>query len=57
MVARKALRTNPDYPLVVPSFTGLFLGFIFFVLTFTPSLVPQPPIFRKNWMVTQDDQT
>jgi len=30
----------------LPSFTGLFLGFIFFVLTFTPSLVPRPPIFQ-----------
>jgi uncharacterized membrane protein len=29
-----------------PSFTGLFLGFLFFVLTFTPSLVPRPPIFQ-----------
>jgi len=30
----------------LPSFTGIFLGFIFFVLTFTPSLVPRPPIFQ-----------
>jgi len=30
----------------LPSFTGLFLGFLFFVLSFTPSLVPRPPIFQ-----------
>ncbi|HUT95810.1 MAG TPA: alpha/beta-hydrolase N-terminal domain-containing protein, partial [Thermoguttaceae bacterium] len=30
----------------LPSFTGIFFGFIFFVLTFTPSLVPRPPIFQ-----------
>lgn len=29
-----------------PSFTGLFIGFLFFILTFTPSLVPRPPIFQ-----------
>jgi len=33
-------------PWWLPSFTGLFLGFTFFVLTFTPSLVPRPPIFQ-----------
>lgn len=30
----------------LPSFTGLFLGLLFFILTFTPSLVPRPPIFQ-----------
>ena len=30
----------------LPSFTGFFLGFLFFVLIFTPSLVPRPPIFQ-----------
>jgi uncharacterized membrane protein len=30
----------------LPSSTGLFLGFFFFILTFTPSLVPRPPIFQ-----------
>jgi uncharacterized membrane protein len=33
-------------PWWLPSITGLFLGLIFFVLTFTPSLVPRPPIFQ-----------
>jgi len=33
-------------PWWLPSFTGFFLGFLFFVLTFTPSLVPRPPIFQ-----------
>ena len=33
-------------PWWLPSFTGLFLGFFFFLLTFTPSLVPRPPIFQ-----------
>jgi uncharacterized membrane protein len=30
----------------LPSFTGFFLGFFFFILTFTPSLVPRPPMFQ-----------
>jgi len=33
-------------PWWLPSFTGLFIGFLFFVLTFTPSLMPRPPIFQ-----------
>ncbi|MGE5260781.1 MAG: alpha/beta hydrolase [Actinomycetota bacterium] len=33
-------------PWWLPSFTGLFLGFLFFILTFTPSLVPRPPLFQ-----------
>jgi hypothetical protein len=33
-------------PWWLPSFTGLFLGFFFFLLRFTPSLVPRPPIFQ-----------
>ncbi|MEG6508624.1 alpha/beta-hydrolase family protein [Methyloligella sp. 2.7D] len=33
-------------PWWLPSFTGLFLGFLFFVLTFTPSLIPRPPLFQ-----------
>ena len=36
----------PATPWWLPSFTGFFLGFLFFVLTFTPSLVPRPPIFQ-----------
>jgi uncharacterized membrane protein len=30
----------------LPSITGIFFGFVFFVLTFTPSLVPRPPVFQ-----------
>ena len=30
----------------LPSITGIFLGFVFFVLTFTPSLVPRPPVVQ-----------
>lgn len=37
---------SPVTPWWLPSFTGLFLGFVFFVLTFTPSLVPRPPVFQ-----------
>jgi len=37
---------SPATPWWLPSFTGFFLGFLFFVLTFTPSLVPRPPIFQ-----------
>jgi uncharacterized membrane protein len=37
---------SPAPPWWLPSFTGLFLGFLLFVLTFTPSLVPRPPIFQ-----------
>jgi uncharacterized membrane protein len=37
---------SPATPWWLPSFTGLFIGFLFFVLTFTPSLVPRPPIFQ-----------
>lgn len=33
-------------PWWLPSLTGVFLGLLFFVLTFTPSLVPRPPIFQ-----------
>ena len=33
-------------PWWLPSFTGIFLGFVFFVLIFTPSLVPRPPVFQ-----------
>lgn len=29
-----------------PSVTGIFLGLLFFILTFTPSLVPRPPLFQ-----------
>ncbi|ODA67124.1 hypothetical protein A7A08_01870 [Methyloligella halotolerans] len=29
-----------------PSYAGLFLGFLLFILTFTPSLVPRPPLFQ-----------
>ena len=37
---------SPATPWWLPSFTGFFLGFLFFVLIFTPSLVPRPPIFQ-----------
>jgi uncharacterized membrane protein len=37
---------SPATPWWLPSFTGLFLGFLFFILTFTPSLVPRPPLFQ-----------
>lgn len=37
---------SPATPWWLPSFTGFFPGFLFFVLTFTPSLVPRPPIFQ-----------
>lgn len=33
-------------PWWLPSITGSFFGFVFFVLTFTPSLVPRPPVFQ-----------
>jgi uncharacterized membrane protein len=33
-------------PWWLPSLTGLFLGFLLFILTFTPSLVPRPPVFQ-----------
>ena len=33
-------------PWWLPSTTGFFFGFVFFVLTFTPSLVPRPPVFQ-----------
>jgi uncharacterized membrane protein len=33
-------------PWWLPSITGIFFGFVFFVLTFTPSLVPRPPVFQ-----------
>ena len=47
MIKRKSpTDTSQATPWWLPSFTGLFLGFLFFVLTFTPSLVPRPPIFQ-----------
>ncbi|MGD9400029.1 MAG: alpha/beta-hydrolase family protein [Methyloceanibacter sp.] len=33
-------------PWWLPSLTGVFLGLLFFILTFTPSLVPRPPPFQ-----------
>lgn len=33
-------------PWWLPSLTGIFLGLLFFILTFTPSLVPRPPVFQ-----------
>lgn len=30
----------------LPSFAGVFFGFILFSLTFTPSLIPRPPFFQ-----------
>src|SRR5262245_13087284 len=30
----------------LPAITGIFFGLVFFVLTFTPSLVPRPPVFQ-----------
>src|SRR4029450_3389962 len=45
-VIKGAATASPPTPWWLPSFTGLFLGFLFFVLTFTPSLVPRPPIFQ-----------
>ncbi|MDJ0512130.1 MAG: alpha/beta-hydrolase N-terminal domain-containing protein [Methyloceanibacter sp.] len=41
--------TNKDSdatPWWLPSLTGVFLGLLFFILTFTPSLVPRPPLFQ-----------
>ena len=33
-------------PWWLPSLTGVFLGLLFFILTFTPSLIPRPPLFQ-----------
>src|SRR5262245_51508403 len=33
-------------PWWLPSITGISFGFVFFVLTFTPSLVPRPSVFQ-----------
>ncbi|XSG80899.1 MAG: alpha/beta hydrolase [Methyloligella sp. ZOD6] len=40
---RDKKRTAPWW---LPSYAGLFLGFLFFILSFTPSLVPRPLIFQ-----------
>lgn len=37
---------SPEPRWWLPSFAGLFLGLLLFILTFTPSLVPRPPIFQ-----------
>lgn len=47
MIERQSPRNKSlATPWWLPSFTGLLIGFIFFLLTFTPSLVPRPPIFQ-----------
>jgi uncharacterized membrane protein len=47
MIDRQSPRDESQAPpWWIPSVTGLFLGFLFFVLTFTPSLVPRPPMFQ-----------
>jgi uncharacterized membrane protein len=47
MIKRKSATDNSQAaPWWVPTLTALFLGFLLFILTFTPSLVPRPPIFQ-----------
>ena len=47
MIKSKGLKDmSQATPWWLPSITGIFFGFVFFVLTFTPSLVPRPPVFQ-----------
>jgi uncharacterized membrane protein len=47
MIKRKGATDNSQAaPWWVPTLTALFLGFLLFILTITPSLVPRPPIFQ-----------
>jgi uncharacterized membrane protein len=46
MKSQGSASESRSIPWWLPSFTGLFLGFLFFILTFTPSLVPRPPLFQ-----------
>ncbi len=44
--ARPSSGNETPAPWWLPSTAGLFLGFLLFILTFTPSLVPRPPLFQ-----------
>ena len=44
--SKKLADQSQATPWWLPSVTGIFLGLLFFILTFTPSLVPRPSVFQ-----------